>query len=75
MSQRRAARELEKEQQEKLGEVVYPWNALRVRYQRQKPGTIRATPLPEACAVSDLQALIDSCRKFGTIYADPLNRR
>jgi N6-adenosine-specific RNA methylase IME4 len=25
----------------------------------------------ETCAISDLQSLIDSCRKFHTIYADP----
>ena len=44
MSERQAAKELEKDQKEQLGEIVYPWNALRVRYQRIKSGTIRATP-------------------------------
>jgi len=29
------------------------------------------TPTPDACAVSDLQTLVDSGKKFGTIYADP----
>jgi hypothetical protein len=71
MSQRRAAKELEKDQREQLGEVVYPWDALRARFKRQKVGTIRPSPAIETCAVSDLQNLLGTGRKFGTIYADP----
>lgn len=48
MSERKASKVLEDDQQEQLGEVLYPWNALRVRYQRIKGGTVRATP-PTTC--------------------------
>ena len=61
---KRAAKELEKDQREQLGEVVYPWDALRARFKRQKVGTIRPTPALETCAVSDLQDLVDGGRKF-----------
>jgi N6-adenosine-specific RNA methylase IME4 len=74
LSQRRAARELEKEQQETLGAVVYSAQALRRRHQEIKSpgnGPKWATPTPETCTTSDLQTLIDSGKKFGTIYADP----
>jgi hypothetical protein len=43
MSERQASQVLEDDQKKQLGEVVYPWNALRVRYQRIKSGTNRAT--------------------------------
>jgi N6-adenosine-specific RNA methylase IME4 len=38
-----------------------------------KNGTPKLEPKPagETCAISDLQTLIDSGQKFGTIYADP----
>jgi len=73
MSQRQAAKELEKDQREHLGEVVYPAESLRARFKdnRPKSGRISPTPNIETCAVSDLQTLIDSGKKFGTIYADP----
>ena len=73
MSQRRAAKELEKDQREQLGEVVYPSETLRRRFWRQTPRvvTLVTSPEPETCAVSDLQDLVKGGRKFGTIYADP----
>jgi hypothetical protein len=74
MSQWQAAKELEKEQSEQLGEVVYPWDALRARIKRNKMGQNvppRAPINPETCTVSDLQPLIDAGKKFRTIYADP----
>ena len=56
-AQTKGARELEKEQKEKLGAVVYPWETLRIRLKRIKPivrmGSIE--PAPETCAVSDLE--------------------
>ena len=74
MSQRRAAKELERDQERELGQVVYPWSTLRIRFQRNRQSSRLATnvaTIPETCAVSDLQTLIDSGKKFGTIYADP----
>ena len=74
MSQRRAAKELEKDQREQLGEVVYSAEALRNRFQtnrKSKVGRISTIPVLETCAVLDLQDLIKGGRKFGTIYADP----
>lgn len=44
MSERQASKVLEDDQKDQLGEVVYPWTALRVRYIRIKGGTIRTTP-------------------------------
>ncbi len=67
MSQRKAAKELEKDQQEQLGEVVYPSEALRLRFirnQPQKVGTIRTSPEIETCAVSDLQTLIKTGKQY-----------
>lgn len=39
MSQRQAAKELENDQKEKLGEVIYPGDTLRKRFSRMKGGT------------------------------------
>jgi hypothetical protein len=62
MSQRRAAKELEKDQREQLGEVVYPSNTLWMRFKRNKSkvGTNvpSIAPALETCAVSDLQGLL-----------------
>ncbi len=72
MSHRKAAKELEKEQTAQLGEAVYSWKSLLCRLQRNKPDSKRVTRSTlDTCAVSDLQTLIDSGKKFGTIYADP----
>ena len=70
LSQRQAARELEKEQQEKLGEVVYPWNTLWKRFQRNTSGKMTTNVVKsqlETCTTSVFQALIESGKKFGTI--------
>ena len=73
MSQRQAARELEKEQKGKLGEVIYSWKALWRRLQRHKADPKRVTHAPtnDTCTIEDLHSLIDAGKKFGTIYADP----
>lgn len=73
MSQRQAARELEREQVREFGAVVYPSDALRMRYGYHKKDQVEEN-LPrqfETCAESDLQRLVDAGQKFGTIYADP----
>lgn len=74
MSQRKAAKTLEQEQREGLGEVVYPADALRKRYHRNQPektGRIVPPPALETCATEDLYGLVESGKKYGTIYADP----
>lgn len=74
MSQRKAAKALEREQKQELGAVVYPAETLRRRYWRTKPRgdlvTSVTTPA-ETCATEDLHALVESGKKFGTVYADP----
>ena len=66
MSRRRAAKELEKDQREQLGEVVYSAEALRNRFQtnrKSKIGRISTIPVLETCAVLDLQDLIKGGRE------------
>lgn len=61
------ARELEREQEEILGAVVYSAQALRRRHQEIKlpgNGPKWATPTPETCAVSDLEGLVTQGRSF-----------
>jgi hypothetical protein len=66
LGQRQAARELEKEQKEKLGEVIYPASSLRMRFRDNRPlsGRKSSTSTLETCAVSDLQMLIEAGKKF-----------
>ena len=74
MSQRKAAKDLEREQERELGAVVYPADALRMRYRDNKPHKVEENlpPAPaETCAVDDLFALVEADKKFSTIYADP----
>ena len=78
MSQRKAAKRLESEQVESIGEAVYSADALRRRYIHNKPLEQNAPPDigktdigVKTCAVEDLDRLIKSGKKFPTIYADP----
>jgi len=71
---RSAGRILENEQKKKLNEIIYSAEALRKRYARLTPEnkkTGRTVPEYETCTVADLESLVDSGQKFGTIYADP----
>lgn len=75
MSERRAARELEKQQETELGTKLYSAANIRKRYIDNQPSNkvVRIVPpqSKETCAISDLSALVSSGKKFGAIYADP----
>lgn len=72
MSQRKASVFLEKEQKEKIGDVVYSADALRRRFLHSKPRVEQLAPsIFETCAISDLNRLVESGKKFSTFYADP----
>jgi hypothetical protein len=60
MSQRQAARELEQEQREKLGQILYPSETLRRRFWRNKPQVVTNVSKTEneTCSITDLHALI-----------------
>ena len=73
-SQRSASHILEREQLKSLDAVIYSAGALRKRYADNKHNgkkMVRNVPKKETCAVSDLNSLIESGKKFPTIYADP----
>ena len=58
---------LEVEQKDTLGEIVYPAESLRQRFQRSKPKVVRNVPPTDhpTCAVSDLERLIQSGKQTG----------
>lgn len=75
MSERRAAKELEKQQEHELGTKLYSAVSILSRYKKNHPCEKvkqNASPVStDTCAVSDLSALVSAGKKFGTIYADP----
>ena len=73
MSQRKAAKQMENEQKDAIGKIIYPAESLRQRFQRNKPKAdmVRNVPPSNTCAETDLNRLIENCKTYGTIYADP----
>lgn len=73
-SQRSAANILVNEQKKEIGEILYSAPALRKRYADNtinNKKVVQNVPKNDTCAVKDLNNLIESDKKYSTIYADP----